>query len=195
MREPWAELLDWSSFSVRLPPSREALGGLKAHLARLDYDRLARGVRAARAALRYQLDGYTGGDMLPLLLFSMGRVLRMPIVPPRDVATLSNDIEAEHDYNTGLEDVRSQRRAHSVETHAAIGAAGAVWDCASMDGYMCECSQRDDPAMPKKARRCYVSGACYDHKPKGAPGREAPARGRGRPVAPKSKQSTVQRGS
>ena len=162
MREPWANLLDWSKFSVRLHPSKQVLRGLKAHLKSLDYPRLARGVQAAKAALRYHLDAYRGDDMLPLLLFEMQRVLRRPIPPPVGIRTQWNDIDPQRDYNVGLMDVRSQRKAHAVETHAAITADGATWDCASMDGYMCECKKRADALVAGRARRCLGSSACYE---------------------------------
>lgn len=95
-------------------------------------------------------------------------MLRRPIPAPL-ATTLANDIETERDYNAGLKDVHSQKKAHRVETHASVIAAtsdaavrGAeVWDCASMDGYMCECRNRTGRA-PRRARRCRESGACYD---------------------------------
>lgn len=52
--------LDWSTFAVRLDPTRENLLSLKKHIASLDHGALFRGVRAAKHALTYQLDGYTG---------------------------------------------------------------------------------------------------------------------------------------
>lgn len=77
MREPWSNLLDWSTFSVRMSPTTANLRGLKLYLMGLDYEKLARGVRAAKAALRYHLDAYRGDDMLPLLLFQMAQVQRV----------------------------------------------------------------------------------------------------------------------
>ena len=67
MLPPWSEILDWSTFAVRLDPTAATLKGLKAHLASLDHASLFRNVRAAKHALTYQLDGYTGADLLPLL--------------------------------------------------------------------------------------------------------------------------------
>ena len=100
--------------------------------------------------------------MLPLLLHEMAAVLRAaPIRPPAGVALISNTVETERDYDAGLQNVRSQRKAHAVETHAALALPGEVWDCASFDGYMCECRQRDASGAPRRARRCRVSGACY----------------------------------
>ena len=63
MLPPWSNLLDWSAFSVRVEPTRANLQGLKAQLRGLDYAKLARGVRRARAALRYRLDRYEGHDV------------------------------------------------------------------------------------------------------------------------------------
>ena len=163
MLPPWSSVLDWSLFSVRIEPTRANLLDLKAHLRRLDHAQLLQGVRAAKHALTYRLDGYRGDDMLPLLLFEMARVLKAaPIPPPAGVRAIANDVDPRRDYNAGLQDVRSQRKAHWVETHAAVAAGGAVWDCASMDGYMCECQQRRDRAVARRARRCFVSTACYD---------------------------------
>ena len=39
---------------------------------------------------------------------------------------------------------------------------GEQWDCASFDGYMCECRKRDASGVPHRAHRCRGSGACYD---------------------------------
>ena len=163
MQEPWARLLDWSRFSVRLEPTHANLRGLKQRLRGLDYESLAHNVRHARAALRYRLDKYDGHDMLPLLLHEMHAVLQTPIGPPAGVSQLSNTVETDRDYNVGLQNVHSQRKAHSVETHAALALPGGEqWDCASFDGYMCECRKRDASGVPHRAHRCRGSGACYD---------------------------------
>ena len=58
MLPPWSGLLDWSTFSVRMEPTRANLLGLKAHLKTLDHAKLLAGVRAAKHALTYRLDSY-----------------------------------------------------------------------------------------------------------------------------------------
>jgi hypothetical protein len=103
---PWSHVLDWPvtwpeplrarhsarcdarhyvaplggrpSFSLRLDPKR--IKGIKGLVQGADYARLAGGVRRAKAALTYQLDGWTGADMLPLLLWEM--VLPPTLAPP-----------------------------------------------------------------------------------------------------------------
>ena len=62
MLPPWSGLLDWSRFSVRLEPTKANLRRLGAHLGALDHTRLLAGVRAAKHALTYHLDGYTGRE-------------------------------------------------------------------------------------------------------------------------------------
>jgi hypothetical protein len=62
MLPPWSGLLDWSRFSVRLEPTKANLRRLGAHLGALDHSRLLAGVRAAKHALTYHLDGYTGRE-------------------------------------------------------------------------------------------------------------------------------------
>ena len=98
-------------------------------------------------------------------------MLRRPLASLPLGTALANDVETDRDYNVGLKDVRSQRKAHWVETHATVvvatsgaassGLGGEVWDCAYMDGYMCECRNRTGRA-PRRARRCHVSAACYE---------------------------------
>jgi len=68
---PFSNLLDWSTFSARLDPKK--LSTLKEFALSLDYPKLLHGVRAAKRALRYHLDRYTGDDMMPLLLYEMSQ--------------------------------------------------------------------------------------------------------------------------
>ena len=75
-------MLDWSKFAVRMEPTRDNLLRLKEHLKTLDHAAMLRGVRAAKHALTYRLDGYTGDDMLPLLLHEMHRVASVPVRTP-----------------------------------------------------------------------------------------------------------------
>ena len=85
---------------------------------------LHQGVRRAKAAMRYQLDRFDGNDMLPLLLYEMAAATAQPVVPPVGVRSISNDVATDRDYDKGLRNVRSQRKAHWVETHAAIALPG-----------------------------------------------------------------------
>ena len=47
-----------------------------------DYTRLLSGVRHARRAFEYHLSGYTGRDMLPLLVYAMHNRLEHSTIPP-----------------------------------------------------------------------------------------------------------------
>ena len=126
---------------------------------------LHQGVRRAKAAMRYQLDRFDGNDMLPLLLYEMAAATAQPVVPPVGVRSISNDVATDRDYDKGLRNVRSQRKAHWVETHAAIALPGdEEWDCASFDGYMCECRKREAPGKRNRAHRCRhsIAAACFD---------------------------------
>ena len=81
------------------------------------------------------------------------------------LAARANDVETDRDYNVGLRNVRSQRKAHWVETHAALALPGAEeWDCASFDGYMCECRRRPVAGEVQRAHRCRrsIAAACFD---------------------------------
>ena len=122
-------------------------------------------MRRAKAAIRYQLDHFSGDDMLPLLLYEMAAAVARPVVPPAGVRSLSNDVATDRDYNEGLRNVRSQKKAHWVETHAAIALPGGEeWDCASFDGYMCECRKREAAGRSSRAHRCRrsIAAACFD---------------------------------
>ena len=119
MLPPWSGLLDWSTFAVRLDPTAATLKGLKAHLASLDHASLFRNVRAAKHALTYQLDGYTGADLLPLLLYEMHKRAAVSIPPPRAVRELSNSVEAARDYDAGVPNVPSQK-AHAVNATSSL---------------------------------------------------------------------------
>ena len=58
---------------------------------------------------------------------------------------LSNDVEADRDYNTGVKNVESQS-AHAVSAKASVllgGNEGEIWDCKTSDGYMCNCKRRN----------------------------------------------------
>ena len=134
---PFSTILDWSSFSVRLRPTRKNLENLKELLAPLNHAALLAGVRRAKHALTYQLDAHRAAaaaassasapasaaaapDMLPLLLHEMARVTAAgPITPPSGVSQLYNDIVTDKDYDAGLKNVQSQR-AHDVYTRAGV---------------------------------------------------------------------------
>ena len=149
MLPPWSKVLDWSKFSVRMDPSRQNLLGLKAHLKTLDHAAMLRGVRAAKHALTYRLDSYVGDDMLPLLLWEMHKVARVPVppYPGLTVRQLANDIVTDKDYDVGLKNVQSQR-AHDVRASASVSLTSSsdgtteVWDCTTKDGYMCGCRKQ-----------------------------------------------------
>ena len=66
MLPPWSGLLEWSRFSVRIDPTKANLRHLGAHLGALDHTKLLAGVRAAKHALTYHLDGYTGRECVPI---------------------------------------------------------------------------------------------------------------------------------
>ncbi|EOD35047.1 hypothetical protein EMIHUDRAFT_227792 [Emiliania huxleyi CCMP1516] len=135
MLPPWSEILDWSTFAVRLDPTAATLKGLKAHLASLDHASLFRNVRAAKHALTYQLDGYTGADLLPLLPCETHK---RAAVTSWAVRELSNSVEAARDYDAGVPNVPSQK-AHAV--NATGHACQQAWRCSTSDGYMCSCSK------------------------------------------------------
>ena len=143
MLPPFSGLLDWSTFSVRLEPTKRNLASLKQTLKAVDHAKLLRGVRAARSALQYHLGGWTGRDMLPLLLYEMARVAATPVAPPPDapVVALYNDIETARDYDVGMHNVASPK-AHAIVTRAGVQHGSDVWDCRSDDGYMCACKRR-----------------------------------------------------
>ena len=71
MLPAFSDLLDWSTFSARLPSSQ--IHRLKPFARKLDHARLLQGVRRARDALFYRLGAYGGNDLLPLLLHSIAR--------------------------------------------------------------------------------------------------------------------------
>ena len=149
MLPPFSGLLDWSTFSVRLEPTKRNLASLKQTLKAVDHAKLLRGVRAARSALQYHLGGWTGRDMLPLLLYEMARVAATPVAPPpgAPVVALYNDVETARDYDVGMHDVASQK-AHAIVTRAGVQHGPDVWDCRSDDGYMCACKRRLPGAAP-----------------------------------------------
>ena len=122
MEPPFSSLLDWSTFSVRHDPKQ--MRSLKKTLLALDHAALQRGVLRARSALEYHLDGYTGADMLPLLLFGMHqRLAAGPIALPRGVRAvdeLYNDVSTWRNYDQGLDGRRSHISAHRVESHAGL---------------------------------------------------------------------------
>ena len=66
MLPPWSGLLEWNRFSVRIDPTKANLRHLGAHLGALDHTKLLAGVRAAKHALTYHLDGYTGRECVPI---------------------------------------------------------------------------------------------------------------------------------
>ena len=165
----FSELLDWSTFSARLPARR--VGDLKTFAASLDHAALAAGVRAARGALMYRLDGYRGDDLLPLLVYEIARKAAAAVVPqPPVVRELWNTVDAERDYDEGAEksshlnrDVGVERPAVGgghVEAHAGLeilgGDAGRAgrrngvarehaqrWMCSTFNGYDCRCEKLD----------------------------------------------------
>jgi len=150
MLPPWSSILDWSTFSVRVEPTKRNLAALKATLRTLDHAKLLAGVRRAKAALTYHLDGWTGADMLPLLLFEMHRAAAAPIAAPPHVRLLENDIRTDRNYDVGMKNVHSQR-AHDVFTRASVSVAAEVWECTSKDGYMCACKRvREAPMVEEQ---------------------------------------------
>ena len=165
----FSEILDWSTFSARLPARR--VGDLKTFAASLDHAALAAGVRAARGALMYRLDGYRGDDLLPLLVYEIARKAAAAVVPqPPVVRELWNTVDADRDYDEGAEksshlnrDVGVERPAVGgghVEAHAGLeilggetGRAGRRsgvarehaqrWMCSTFNGYDCRCEKLD----------------------------------------------------
>lgn len=128
---PLSGLLDWSTFSARLPAGQ--VGRLKGFARSLDHGTLLAGVRRARDALMYKLNGYRGDDLLPLLLFEMWR--KVAAGPPRApdtpiVRQLWNTVEADRDYDAGAAKDSHLGRdvpvtapttgGRFVETHAAL---------------------------------------------------------------------------
>jgi len=158
MEPPFAALLDWASFSARLRESQ--LPSLKAFVKGLDHAKLLHGVRRAKSALEYHVGGYTGRDMLPLLLHQMHqRLAAGPVASPSNVVALHNDVDTDRDYDAGLQNDKSQC-AHAVSTSAALLVDGVRWDCVSTDGYQAGCSTkgaadaaRRTTARPRRCRR------------------------------------------
>jgi len=71
------------------------------------------------------------------------------------VRQLSNDVEADRDYNTGVKNVESQS-AHAVSAKASVllgGNEGEIWDCKTSDGYMCNCKRRNGAQDVRRARQ------------------------------------------
>ena len=182
---PFGTVLDWSAFSVRLDPTSTNLARLKGTIKGLDHALLLRGVRAAKAALTYRLDGYTGADMLPLLLHEMWQVARVPIPPVPSVQLLRSDVETEHDYDVGLADTRSQR-AHDVFASSTVRHEGVDWECSTKDGYMCSCKKGPNAKKGRAGRR---AGGAKDRllalpsPPAAAAAAAAPAVGAAAPAA------------
>ena len=174
--------LDWSTFSVRLE-HKEKLASLKQTLKAVDHAKLLRGVRAARSALQYHLGGWTGRDMLPLLLYEMARVAATPVAPPpgAPVVALYNDVETARDYDVGMHDVASQK-AHAIVTRAGVQHGPDVWDCRSDDGYMCACKRRLPGAAPPLSLPAPARGPPKAVLPAAAVSAAAPAA----PVPPSS---------
>ena len=72
-RLPFDGLLNYSAFSISV--SMGQLGNLKEIARAADWQVLSYGLKRARSAFLYQLDGYASGrGMLPLLLFEMWRL-------------------------------------------------------------------------------------------------------------------------
>jgi len=104
--------------------------------------------------------------MLPLLLYEMSERADLPIpldsstglgggALPSTVRQLSNDVEADRDYNTGVKNVESQS-AHAVSAKASVllgGNEGEIWDCKTSDGYMCNCKRRNGAQDVRRARQ------------------------------------------
>ena len=65
--------------------------------------------------------------MLPLLLWEMQKVARVPVAPypGLSVRQLSNDIDTDRDYDVGLKNVQSQR-AHNVNAAASVELTSAA---------------------------------------------------------------------
>ena len=87
MLPAFSDLLDWSTFSARLPSSQ--IHRLKPFARKLDHARLLQGVRRARDALFYRLGAYGGNDLLPLLLHSIARKVTQTIAHSKHSPTAS----------------------------------------------------------------------------------------------------------
>ena len=77
---PFAELLNYSAFSLRIRLAD--LPRLRQIALAADHGALVSGVRRARRAFEYHLHAYTGRDMLPLLLYAMHQRLVHSRLPP-----------------------------------------------------------------------------------------------------------------
>lgn len=151
MQPPFSELLDWSTFSARMPES--GLGNLKSFVMGLDHARLLRGVRLARSAIEYHVGGYDGADMLPLLLYQMHtRLAAGPIVRPPNVRVVANDVDTDRDYDANLRN-SDRQCSHAVSTAAAVVVYGERWDCVSTDGYQVGCSTKGAADAARRTTR------------------------------------------
>ena len=73
---PFSRILDWSTFSVRIP-SLDLVPQLKAILLQQPHERLSANLPLALDALWYRATGgYGGDDMLPFLLVEMAMALQ-----------------------------------------------------------------------------------------------------------------------
>ena len=101
---PFADLLNYSAFSLSV--SLAQIGSLSSIAEAADHPRLLEGVRRARSAFEYHLDGYTARDMLPLLVHSMHVRLQLtatappPLAARRLVEPIWNSVRAHGHYTT-----------------------------------------------------------------------------------------------
>ena len=131
-------------YNSRWDAQRQGIQALKGHLRTLDHAALRRGVMAARRALEYRLDGWSGEDMLPLLLYQMHqRLASFDGAMPAHVKQLYNDVSTSRDYNAGLDGDQNSMAAHLVESHAGLevtqGGVTQRWQCSTFDGANCPC--------------------------------------------------------
>ena len=151
---PFASVLDWSLFSVRVEPSM--VPSLHSRLVQLDYAALQRGLTRARGALEYRLAPYDGEGMLPLLALEMQRVLyhrqrqpgsvglnadpagsRIDGAARPAVTPLYNDVDPLRDYNVGW---NSSVVPRGINSRSGVLAGRERWDCETYDGYFCSCT-------------------------------------------------------
>ena len=148
--------------------ARARVGDLKTFAASLDHAALAAGVRAARGALMYRLDGYRGDDLLPLLVYEKAEGGGGHRAAAAGGARAVEHGDADRDYDEGAEksshlnrDVGVERPAVGgghVEAHAGLEMGGDAgrpggaaarrastrsWMCSTFNGYDCRCEKLD----------------------------------------------------
>lgn len=166
-RLPFDGLLNYSAFSISV--SMGQLGNLKEIARAADWQVLSYGLKRARSAFLYQLDGYASGrGMLPLLLFEMWRLTatasRWRARPPVSshhrhhssglslgVTPLFNSVAATADANFttrwhaafGTSGEPYQDKASARMAGATMLINGSYWRCDTFrdDGRVCRCLQ------------------------------------------------------